>query len=64
MLPRPVMVGLIILIALMWAANLVVGYIDPGRADPAVNAIFGLVASAVFALGRVRSKPGQRGDRP
>lgn len=52
MLPRPVMVGLIILIALMWATNMVVGFLYPGRNDPAVNAIFAVVASAVFALGR------------
>jgi hypothetical protein len=52
MLPRPVMVGLIILIALAWATNLVVGFLYPGRSDPAVNAIFAVVASAVVALGR------------
>lgn len=52
MLPRPVMVGLIVLIALAWAANLVVGFLYPGRNDPAVNAIFAVVASGVVALGR------------
>lgn len=52
MLPRPVMTGLVVLVTVMWAANLVVGWVDPSRASPYVNAIFGVVASAVWAAGR------------
>ncbi len=51
MLPRPVAVGLTVLISIMWAANLIVGYLT-GRSDPYVNAIFGMVVAAVYALGR------------
>lgn len=52
MLPRPVAIGLTILISGMWAVNLVVGFIYPGRSDPYVNAIFGVVVAAVYTLGR------------
>lgn len=36
----------------MWAVNLIVGFVYPGRSDPYVNAIFGMVVAAIFALGR------------
>lgn len=52
MLPRPLVTGLAVLISIAWAANLVVGLLDPGRSDPAINAIFAIVVGAVFALGR------------
>jgi hypothetical protein len=51
-LPRPLVIGLTVLIAVMWAANLIVGYLYPDRSDPAVNAIFALVAGAVYGLQR------------
>lgn len=52
MLPRPLVIGLAVLISIMWATNLVVGFLYPGRSDPALNAIFAIVVGAVFALGR------------
>lgn len=52
MLPRPVAIGLAVLISFMWAVNLVVGYVYPDRSDPYVNAIFGTVVGAVFVLTR------------
>ncbi|MGB3443900.1 MAG: hypothetical protein WBA97_34615 [Actinophytocola sp.] len=52
MLPRPLVIALAILISIMWAANLVVGFLYPGRSDPALNAIFAIVVGATFALGR------------
>lgn len=52
MLPRPLVIGIVVLIAIMWATNLIVGFLFPGRSDPALNAIFAIVISAVFALGR------------
>lgn len=52
MLPRPLVIGLAILISIMWAANLIVGFLYPGRSDPALNAIFAIVVGAVFALQR------------
>jgi hypothetical protein len=51
-LPRPVATGLTVLISGMWAVNLIVGFIYPGRSDPYVNAIFGVVVAAVYTLGR------------
>jgi hypothetical protein len=51
-LPRPLVIGLAVLISTMWAANLIVGFLYPGRSDPALNAIFAIVVGATFALGR------------
>lgn len=70
MLPRPLVIALTILIAVMWATNLIVGYLAAGRADPAVNAIFAIVAGATYGLqlkakktGSVDGKPEDRGDQ-
>lgn len=52
MLPRPLVVGIAVIITIGWAANLIVGFLYPGRSDPALNAIFAIVVGAVFALGR------------
>jgi hypothetical protein len=54
-LPRPLMIALAVLIAVVWAVNVVVGFVDPDRHDPTLNAIFALVVGAVFALGRKES---------
>ena len=69
MLPRPLVVGLAVLVSIMWAVNLIVGLIYPERSDPAVNAIFAIVIGAVFALerrgttaGRTRRKLAQMID--
>ncbi len=70
--PRPVVVGFTILIATMWAANLIIGYFYPDRSDPAVNAIFALAAGAVFGLhrrirnnaDRANDEDASRGDQP
>jgi hypothetical protein len=55
-LPRPLLVGLVILISIAWTVNLAVGYLNPGLGEPSVNAIFAIVVGALFALGR-RDKP-------
>lgn len=52
MLPRGVTVGLTVLISLVWAGNVVVGFVDPASRDPFVNAIFAVVVGAIYALGR------------
>lgn len=52
MLPRPIMIGLTLLIALVWTGNVIIGVVDPVRHDPSINALFALVVGAVFALGR------------
>lgn len=52
MLPRPLVIALAILVSTLWATNVVVGFLYPGRSDPALNAIFAIVVGAVFALGR------------
>lgn len=70
MLPRPLVIALTILISVMWATNLIVGYLAAGRADPAVNAIFAIVAGATYGLqlrakkpSGTESKPDDRGDQ-
>lgn len=50
------MIGLVVLVAIVWAANVVVGYLVPDRNDPAINAIFAAVMSGVYALGRAPSR--------
>lgn len=52
MLPRPLVTALAVMISIAWAANLIIGFLFPGRSDPALNAIFAIVVGAVFALGR------------
>lgn len=52
MLPRPFVIALAILVSILWATNVIVGFLFPGRSDPALNAIFAIVVGAVFALGR------------
>lgn len=60
MLPRPLVTAIAILIAVMWAANLIIGWLDPSRSDPAVNAIFAIVAGAVYGLQRRVRRAGDR----
>lgn len=62
MLPRPVVIGLVVLVAIVWAANLIVGWFYPDRNDPAVNAIFAVVMSGVYGLGRVGRSPREQRD--
>lgn len=50
MLPRPVVIGLAILVAVAWATNFAIGLLYPGRSDPALNTIFGIIVGAVFTL--------------
>lgn len=50
MLPRPVVIGLAILVAVAWATNFTIGMLYPGRSDPALNTIFAIVVGAVFTL--------------
>lgn len=50
------MIGLVVLVAIVWAANVVVGYLVPDRNDPAINAIFAAVMSGVYALGKAPSR--------
>lgn len=57
MLPRPLVIALAILISILWATNVVVGMLYPGRSDPSLNAIFAIVVGAVFALGRRSETP-------
>lgn len=52
MLPRPVVIGLTVLISLVWAGNVVAGYLDPVHHDATINAIFAIVVGAIYGLGR------------
>lgn len=47
----------------MWAVNLTVGLLIPGRSDPYINAIFGMVVAATFALGRKGTSEQRQGVR-
>lgn len=48
MLPRPLWIALTIMISLCWLANVVIGFIDLDRAQPAINLIFGAVAGTLY----------------
>lgn len=50
MLPRPVVVGIAVIVSLAWAANVVIGFMDPSRRDPELNKIFGVIVGATFVL--------------
>lgn len=52
MLPRGVTVGLTVLISLVWAGNVIVGFLNPALRDPMINAIFAIVVGSLYALGR------------
>ena len=69
MLPRWATLALAIVIALIWAANMIVGMFDPTRFNPSIAGIFGIVVGAVFGLDRfaqrrkqVQRAPEQGGD--
>ncbi len=54
MLPRGVTTALTVLIGLVWAGNVVVGFVNPSLRDPMINAIFAIVVGAIYALGSNR----------
>lgn len=56
MLPRPLFTALTVLISLAWAVNVVIGFVDPSRHDPSINAIFAVVVGAVYALSHANGK--------
>lgn len=64
MFPRPLIIGLTVLITIAWAANLTVGIVSPGKSDPALNAIFAIVVGAVFAFSRKSPGNGLDGESP
>jgi hypothetical protein len=49
-LPRALWITVTVAILLAWLANLVVGWADLGRTDPAVNFIFGAVISSLYVV--------------
>lgn len=49
-LPRPLWIALTVVISLAWLANLVVGWLDIGRTEPAVNFIFGAVIGSLYVV--------------
>lgn len=50
-LPRLLFAALTILISAVWAANTVLGFVDPARHDPSLNAVFAVVLGGVYAIG-------------
>lgn len=64
MTSRRIADGLTVLVSFMWAVNLTVGLIYPGRSDPYVNAIFGSVVGAVLVIGRRTARNSLRRGKP
>lgn len=60
MLPRPLVTVLTVLIAVAWAANVVVGFVWPERHDPTLNAIFAIVVGAAYTLGKTDPQHARR----
>jgi uncharacterized protein (DUF58 family) len=53
LIPRWLVVSIAVLVCIMWAANLVVGYFAPERAAPGLNVIFMFVVGAVLTLDKM-----------
>lgn len=49
MLPRPLVVAIVSLVAALWAVNVVVGYVRPELAQPGLNTLFGLIVGGAVA---------------
>jgi len=62
--PRALQVALLWIITLLWVANLVIGYIDPPRAQPEVSAPFMIVAAILFRELRKRRNEPDEEDSP
>ena len=57
MIPRPVVTGLCILVAFVWATSIGLSMVNPDyKPDPAINAIFGGVIGTALALGKDTDK--------
>jgi hypothetical protein len=56
MLPRPLLIGLTVLISIVWAGNVVAGYLDPEHHDATINAIFALVVGSIYGLSELRDR--------
>lgn len=63
MLPRPLVVALAVMVSIAWAVNLIVGFLYPGRNDPALNMIFMIVVGAAFALERRNGSTARKARR-
>lgn len=50
MLGRRLITGITILVTILWAVNVVVGFISPTRHDPTINALFATIIGASYAL--------------
>lgn len=61
MLSRPLSTALTVMIALLWAANVVIGFFDPERTSMSVNAIFAIVAGVIYGVGG-RRRTGSQDD--
>ena len=49
-LPRPLVIAIASIVALLWATNVVIGFVDPGRSVAGLNVIFGMIVGSAFAL--------------
>lgn len=49
-MPRWLLVFVVCLVATLWGVNVVVGLIDPARAVPGLNAVFGSIVGAALLM--------------
>jgi hypothetical protein len=49
-MPRFITYGLIVLVSVAWAVNLIIGWQHPESAEPSVNTVFLIIVGALFAL--------------
>ncbi len=52
MLPRWLVTAITVLITVVWAINVGLGFFAPGRHDPSLNALFAVVVGGLLAVGR------------
>jgi hypothetical protein len=51
-LPRPLVIAIVTLVSLVWAANIVVGFFAPDRSNASVSAVFAMIIGTTLTLGR------------
>ncbi|RSM73444.1 hypothetical protein DMH04_41265 [Kibdelosporangium aridum] len=47
-MPKSLLIGLVVLVAVAWATNLTIGYLGIAETEPSVNAIFMMILGALF----------------
>lgn len=65
-MPKPLLIGLVVLVSAAWIANLTIGYLGIADTEPSVNAVFMLIIGALFPVVRraVRGSKNNGDDAP